>query len=165
MLLKKGLRRQLWLFFVDNMIKLKIKGNFKRTINKLESTKDSLDGKTNFYLKLAQLLNASIQIRVQRQGLGVDNKKMPAYSQKYSEWKKNKGRKTGYRDLTFSGNMFKSLTSEQYQSGARMFFNSSAETNKARGNQNRFKFFGISDREINIIKREIKKLISNKDVN
>ena len=88
-----------------------------------------------------------------------ERKKMSPYSRKYEQWKRSKGRKTGYRDLTFTGNMFKSLTSENYQKGARMFFNSAAETNKARGNELKSPFFGISPREKEIIRRELRKLL------
>ena len=40
-----------------------------------------------------------------------------------------------------------------------MFFNSTAEANKARGNEARTPFFGLSDKEKNILKREIRKIL------
>lgn len=141
------------------MFNLKVKGSLVSTIEAIKNQKNSIEGKNDFYQRLAQLINSSIQIRVQKDGIGSDGKKMSPYSRKYEQWKRSKGRKTGYRDLTFTGNMFKSLTSENYQKGARMFFNSAAETNKARGNELKSPFFGISPREKEIIRRELRKLL------
>lgn len=144
------------------MLKLKVKGNFKTTIKVLEDQKAALDGKTDFFEKLAQLINASIQLRVQRYGQGTDGQKLSPYTTKYSDWKKAKGRNTKFRDLTFSGNMFQSLSAEKDGPGARLFFRSASETNKARGNELRTPFFGISPRERDIIRREMKKLLEDK---
>lgn len=142
------------------MLQVKIKGDFSKIIKSLEAQKDALDGKTDFYTKLGQLINSSIQIRVQRQGIGSDGQKMSPYKDKYEAWKKDRGRNVNFRDLTFQGNMWKSLTVENKDGGARLFFNSAAEANKARGNEARTPFFGISNRERDIIKREMRKLIN-----
>jgi hypothetical protein len=71
------------------MLQMKIKGDFRTRIKVLEEQKAAIEGKTDFYLKLAQLLNSSIQIRVQRQGIGSDGKKMSPYKDKYATWKKD----------------------------------------------------------------------------
>lgn len=141
------------------MITVKIKGGLRSKINLIEGQKAAIEGKTDFFTDLAKLINSSIQIRVQRNGEGTDGKKMKPYSDKYSRYKQNKGRNVNFRDLTFSGNMWQSLTAEKFSSGARLFFNSAENVNKARGNQARTPFFGVGKKEKDIINSELKKLI------
>lgn len=107
----------------------------------------------------AKLLNASIQIRVQSKGKGILGEKLKAYSSKYSTFKQNKGRNTNYRDLTFSGKMWQSLTTNRSNNQAKMFFGNVESINKASGNQKRTPFFGLADSEKAILKKELNKFI------
>lgn len=141
------------------MMSVKVKGNLRTTINLIEGQKTALEGKTDFYLKIAQLVNSSIQRRVQKDGIGTNGKKLSPYSDKYAQFKASKGRNTKFRDLTFSGNMWQSLTSENISGGARMFFNSAENVNKARGNEARTPFFGIGKKEKDIIEKQISNLL------
>lgn len=106
--------------------------------------------------KIAPIVNSSIQIRVQDRGEGVRGK-MPKYSQMYVLRKSATGRQAVYRDLTYSGNMFQSLTYRIEGRRAILFFNSEAERKKAQGNQKRYPFFGIGVNEKRVIKELAKK--------
>lgn len=94
-----------------------------------------------------------------RKGLDVDGASFIPYTPKYAEYKKNKGRKTSPVDLTFSGNMLASIQTkvEKTLQGATgtIFFGSALEAAKARGNQERRKFFGLSDEQVARIKKKL----------
>ena len=137
-----------------------LKGDLKKLAKKLETTKKDFDtGK--FLEETAQLVNSSIQIRVQKDGKGVLGKKMNAYSGKYGTFKQDSGRNISFRDLTFSGTMWESLTTSKARNQAKMFFGGAESVNKASGNHARTPFFGVGPREKRIIRSELKKLIDS----
>lgn len=140
------------------MFKIKTSGTFKDVIENLEEQKNSVEGKNNWLLDLATELNSKIQIRVQRFGKGSDGNKMKEYSESYSKKKSDSGRNVSFRDLTFSGNMWQSLSSSKINSGARMFFNSASETNKARGNEMRTPFFSLTKEEKSYLRNKLNSL-------
>lgn len=139
------------------MIKLQVKGNFKKTeASLIKIDKEFSDG--SFLQRLAQLLNASIQVRVQRFGIGAGGKKLKMpYTKAYEKFKQGKGRSTNFRDLTFSGKMWNSLTTNREVNKARMFFGSGESANKAKGNNERTKFFTLEKNEKQIINQELNK--------
>lgn len=71
-------------------------------------------------------------------------------SDKYAKYKQRKGRH-GVPDLTFSGSMLRAIQTkvEETINGllGTIFFGSTAESEKARGNQKLRKFFGLSRRQ------------------
>jgi len=141
------------------MITIKRNGNFRLVGEKLKKLEQEF--KTgNFLERTAQLLNSSIQLRVQRKGEGLDGKVLSPYKPAYADWKSNKGRQVGYRDLTFSGKMWQSLSTSKISGGAKMFFNGAENVNKMKGNEARTPFFGIGSKEKEIIKRELTKLFN-----
>jgi len=141
------------------MISLKRNGNFKHILERVELI-DKEFNSGSFLEGVAQLLNSSIQTRVQEKGRGTDNRVMNAYSNKYAASKKKSGRQTAVRDLTYSGKMWQSLTTAGIPGGAKMFFSGVENANKARGNELRAPFFGIGPKERSILKRELRKLIN-----
>lgn len=60
-------------------------------------------------LSLTTDAKALIQQRVQEKGLNANNTKTPDYSPAYANRRKKKGLQTGYMDLTFTGEMFRSI--------------------------------------------------------
>ncbi len=145
----------------DNMvIKVSVKGDFKNLSGKLKKIQSDFDTGT-FLQETAQLLNSSIQTRVQKDGKGIDGSSLDPYSKKYGAYKESKGRQTGFRDLTFSGKMWQSLTTSKTSKSAKMYFGNAESVNKASGNNKRTPFFGIGPKEKAIIKSQINNLIKN----
>lgn len=136
-----------------------IKGSLKSLIKKLDKVDKGFDS-GEFLEDTAKLVNSSIQRRVQKDGKGIKGFKMKPYSGKYGEYKQSTGRQVSFRDLTFSGNMWQSLTTSKGRNTAKMFFNSKEEAVKAAGNNKRTPFFGISPKERAILKRELKNLLN-----
>lgn len=112
----------------------------------------------DFIEKLADRVRVSIRERVQEKGMGI-KKKLKKYSPAYARYKKKKGRKTSFRDLTFSGDMWLALDTKTKKKQTTIFFKSEAEKEKAKGNQKRTAFFGLGEPEKKIIKKGMKELI------
>ena len=74
----------------------------------------------------------------------------------YGAFKQSRGRTTSFRDLTFSGKMWQSLSVAKINNGSRMFFAGTESSAKATGNNIRNDFFGISPDERELIRKEIK---------
>ena len=68
-------------------MQLKVKGDFRTRIKILEEQKAKIEGKGDFYVSLAMLLNSSIQVRVQKDGKGSDGLQMSKYSDAWSKKK------------------------------------------------------------------------------
>lgn len=139
-------------------LQTKIKGNLGQLSKKIENKFAKLSSGAELE-KIAQTLNGAIQIRTQKQGRGISGQKMRKYSPQYAAFKSSTGRNTSFRDLTFTGNMWKSLTTSRGINSATMFFGSAQETNKAAGNNARTPFFGIGENEKKILREELNKLI------
>ena len=103
------------------MIQIKVNGNFKKLRKKLQRINRDFES-SSFLEDIAKLVNSSIQRRVQQSGEGTDGSKMESYSSSYSALKAASGRNVRFRDLTFKGNMWQSLTTTKVPNGARMFF-------------------------------------------
>lgn len=111
-------------------------------------------------LKLALLLNTKIKQRVQTQGRDVSGSTMRYGSAKYKKYRKASGRSISYKDLTFSGRMWNSLTATKTGEGeVKMFFGGKEEMLKASGNQERDEFFGISQVEEPFIGEYVSELV------
>ena len=136
------------------------KGNLKNLINKLSNVDRGFNSGESLE-NIAKLVNSAIQVRVQKDGLGILGKKMKPYSGPYGTYKENSGRQVGFRDLTYSGSMWQSLTTSRGRNQAKMFFGNAESVNKASGNNKRTPFFGIGEKEKLLIRRELNKLISN----
>lgn len=137
---------------------LKAKGSFKNLVNELKNIDKNFNSGA-FLEDTAKLVNSSIQIRVQKEGKGVKGLKMKPYSGSYGTYKQSKGRNISYRDLTFTGKMWQSLTTSRSRNEAKMFFGNAESVNKASGNQARTPFFGLSPKERSLVRRELKKLV------
>jgi hypothetical protein len=89
-----------------------------------------------------------IQNRTQK-GKDMNNKVFKGYkNDDYIKRRKKAGRSAKV-NLTFNGQMLNSIRSQKYRDGARIYFNSSTETNKAHGNHHKLKrpFFGLDDKQ------------------
>jgi hypothetical protein len=114
-----------------------------------------------FLKKLAFLINSSIQRRVQNEGLKPDNSKLSPYSKQYAAFKSKRGRQVGYRDLTYTGNMWQALTATKMgKQSAKLFFAGAEQAKKAGYNDERTPFFEIGEREKQLIDRELKKFLN-----
>src|ERR1700752_5174468 len=99
---------------------------------------------------------ARIVVRTQR-GQDVDGNSFAPYSKQYAKHRARKGRNTTPVDLTFTGNMLSAISTEGAEEGGatvgKLSFNSAREAVKARGNQEKRPFFGLSDEQVERIKR------------
>ena len=134
-------------------MRINITGSLTSLSNKLLNIQKATQN-AEFIEDLAPLIASSIVQRVQKRGLGLDGKPMKQYSPKYKERRLKGGRNVSYRDLTYSGKMFQSLTSQKRGSEVVIFFGSMAEKKKAYVNDQRTEFFGIGSEEKDIIDRE-----------
>ncbi len=139
-------------------LQTKIKGDLGKLSKKIENKFIKLSSGAELE-KIAQTLNGAITIRTQQQGRGISGKKMRKYSPQYAAFKSSTGRNASFRDLSFTGNMWKSLTTSTGINSAKMFFGSTNETDKAAGNNARTPFFGIGENEKKILRQELNKLI------
>lgn len=134
-------------------MKIKTIGSFQAVVDKINKKEKDM---SDFLLSTAHLLNSKIQRRVQNQGLGADGRKMGRYQKKYSIFKSSTGRQTKFRDLTFTGKMFQSLTATKVGvNKVEMFFGSAEEKAKASGNDKRTNFFSLSPNEQEFLQKEL----------
>lgn len=96
-----------------------------------------------------EMLFALTQIRADTTaGRDVDGRTFEPYSPEYADFRKKKGRQSFPPDLTFTGNMLKSIfmtvTVFPTQIIGRLFFPSDTEASKARANNKRREFFALS---------------------
>lgn len=136
-------------------IKFKDKGVRKRFKHIQEWVKNYVP---DYMEKLGHRIRSSIKDRVQSEGKGL-KKKLKKYSPGYKAWKRRKGRQTSFRDLTFSGRMFNSLSLVKISNGIKIFFKGREEQIKAQANQKISAFFGIGKTEKRIVKSAIKELM------
>lgn len=134
-------------------MKIETTGNFNSTINKIEQKEIMF---SDFLLKTALLLNSKIQRRVQSKGLGSNDSPLKKYSRIYSFRKERTGRQTGFRDLTFTGNMWQSLTAEVVgNKRVEMLFGGAEEKAKAFFNDEKTPFFSLSPSEKAFLQKEL----------
>lgn len=139
---------------------IKVKGNFNHLVKSLIKVEKEFEY-GEFLKELAFLLNSSIQRRVQNGGLKADGTKLSPYSKQYAAFKASKGREVGHRDLTYTGNMWQSLTATKVgRQSAKMFFGSAAQAKKAGYNDERTPFFELGDKEKQLMDRELKKFLN-----
>lgn len=85
-------------------------------------------------------------------GQDVDGQSFAPYAPSTVKSREKAGRRTDYVDLTFTGRMLASITHAVKRVGdgfeGTIFFGSAAEATKARFNQERRNFFGLSDEQI-----------------
>ena len=133
-------------------MRIQVIGSFKPLTEKIiQKDKDF----SKFLFDTALLLNSKIQRRVQIQGLGSDDRKMPRYSKKYENKRAKIGRQIAYRDLTNKGTMWQSLTAEKIGNGAKMFFGGAEEKTKAFHNDKKTPFFSLSPSEQVFLQKEL----------
>ena len=97
----------------------------------------------------AQIVN--IRQRVAK-GVGMHDQKMPVYSDAYKRSKQASGRNVDVRDLTYTGRMLGAMVSEIAESNPKQTrvvikFTDKPSQSKARYNQRRSAWFGISPRD------------------
>lgn len=94
-----------------------------------------------------------------RKGVDVDGNPFADYTPRYAKSRRRKGRKVSPVDLTFSGDMLNAITTEVREEPGKtvgtIFFNSAREAGKARGNQEKRRFFGLSDEQVERIKKRL----------
>lgn len=103
----------------------------------------------------AQAVN--IQRRA-RDGIGLDDAPMPAYSQAYARLKQKSGREAAIRNLSWSGSMLRAIALERVEvesTGpvAVLGFSTQKQEEIARYNQQRTPWFGISRQDAAILQR------------
>lgn len=100
-----------------------------------------------------------IVIRTER-GIGIDGTGFKGYSKSYEVKKRESGRKTSPPDLTWTGNMLRAIHTESRKESDTRFVTAitivGGEADKAEGNQKKRPFFGLSDKQIETIKRKVK---------
>ena len=134
-------------------MKIKTIGAFTSTIGKIEKKDKDL---SDFVYEVAHLLNSKIQRRVQNKGLGSNDSPMKRYSAKYAIRKGATRRQSKFRDLTYTGNMWQSLTAEKLTNKqAKMFFGSATEQKKAYYNDQKTPFFSLSPSEQSVLHKEL----------
>jgi phage gpG-like protein len=93
-------------------------------------------------------------------GKDVDGNPFTPYTPEYEKFKSAKGRKTSPVDLTFTGNMLNAITSKVEKFADKIvgtiFFNSAREAAKARGNQDKRPFFGLSEEQVQRITEKLR---------
>jgi len=113
-----------------------------------------------------QLADEAAEIVQRTQGgHDVDNRSFAPYSAPYLKVRRDKGR--GSRpDLTFTGSMLNSITHTVTRVGSEIigtiFFSSSAEALKAKGNIKSRKFFGLSKEQIINLRNAISRAINGR---
>ena len=134
-------------------MKIKTIGSFKAITSKIEKKGDEL---SNFLYETALLLNGKIQQRVQSKGQGSSGKSLKRYTKDYASRRASTGRQSKFRDLTYSGNMFQSLTAEKIGNNqVKMFFGSATEKAKAFYNEEKTPFFSLSPNEKDILNKKL----------
>ena len=123
--------------------------DFKGIFKALKSTDEEV-------ASVAEKFVADIQNRTQ-DGKDMNGKTFKGYkNESYIEKRKEAGRSSKV-NLTFNNHMLQAMTSKKYKSGARIYFNSDIETNKAHGNHVKLKrkFFGLSDEQVEYMYKRI----------
>lgn len=101
-------------------------------------------------VQLGQAMSDAKQMMLEdiASGRGYDGSTMPAYTPEYKKFKTGKGR-SGRVDLTFTGKMLKAMQVSVLEMKdkllGRIFF-LAGERDKARGNLEKRKFFGLSEK-------------------
>lgn len=145
-----------------------IKGSLKPLINRLEKKFKRFDG--DLMLKVGQGINSIIQERTQDQGKGSKGGKMPLYSRSYARLRRDGrvnrktgrreggGRQVSKRDLTYSSNMWTSLTASRIsKKKVKLHFAGADENNKARYNDKKTPFFSLGKKGRTYLKNELSK--------
>lgn len=136
---------------------IKINFNDKKVQLLLQDFKNKAINTKFALLRIGFLINHDIQNRVQTRGEGLNGAKLPAYSVKYGAYRQRKGR-TAFRNLTFTGRMFASLTARTIGANKVLLGFGGPEVAKAKGNNERTPFFGIDRSGNSIIASELAKI-------
>lgn len=95
------------------------------------------------------------------QSRDADGASFVGYSSEYENFRKSRGR-GATPDLLFTGSMLRAMSSSSSRSGniytGTIFFSVAAEAKKARGNNNKRRFFAFDDLQVERITRKIKEL-------
>ena len=98
-----------------------------------------------------------------RRGVDVEGRGFAPYSESYADYKAEKGRNRT-PDLTFTGKMLAAITHRIERRATELlgevFFNSTAEAQKARFNQATRRFFGFSKEQVGRIVERLQKVIN-----
>jgi hypothetical protein len=124
--------------------------NLQSVVNNLK--KELTDLQSDKLLRTAALdAQAIIQNRVQQEGRGADDS-LGSYSSSYAEKRREAGRQTRIKDLTFSGDLFRNWVTESQGSSYTVGFASKREADKADWLEARFGriFYLASDEQAQI---------------
>ncbi len=138
-------------------MKIKVIGTFESLVTKIEKKDKEF---TTFLLKTAFLLNGKIQIRVQKNGLGSKGRSLKKYSKNYGIRRISTKRQASFRDLTWTGLMFQSLSAEVIgNKRVKMFFSGAEEASKAFFNDKLTPFFSLAPKERNFLNNELEAFV------
>ena len=130
----------------------------RKELERVMRTQETIASQTA--LRLAETQRANILLRVNR-GIGADDTKMPSYSRGYERHKRNQGRQSGRRDLSFSGSMLRDMHAVQTDTAqAKVLFGSGAQKLKALYNQELYPWFGISPNDQKLLSAELGRIQS-----
>lgn len=114
--------------------------------------KKAMSLQKNYLPLYANDVKLSITKRTQA-GKDINNKSFKKYSKEYA---KKKG--SVRVNLTDTGQMLNSIDWKKIPYGVRMYFNSTEQRNKAKGNQNKRKFFGIDPTARQRLQKQLQKI-------
>ena len=93
------------------------------------------------------------------QGIGVDGEPFKEYAELTKQFRLKKGRNIDSDRLVFTGLMMRNMQARHIPGGAVVGFNNPKELAKAKKNQERYNWFGISQGERAKIQKDLKGLI------
>jgi len=127
---------------------------FRNRVNIPRKKKELLDDKEKALGLALQKVVLSLNQRT-KAGKSVEGSPFADYTPEYAKFKSRKGRSIAPPDLTFSGAMLRAIQFSVKRTAnaiiGRIYFNSAKEANKARGNQEKRPFFGLSKEERDLV--------------
>lgn len=87
------------------------------------------------------------------------------FAQGYMEFRKFAGRATDTDRLSFSGKMLKAMLPKQQGKNAVVSFNNKTEAEKARGNNEKYNFFGISQQDKDVLMKNLNQYLDTEVFN
>lgn len=132
--------------------RMKFKLNFDK--KQLEKLQKALVKEGEFISSaLAAQQVANVRKRAER-GLDVQDRKMPLYSKGYANYRRKRGRRVDRRTLSFRGHMLRSIIAKRSSNTRQVIrFFDQRQLDKARYNQNIAKWFGVSPKDFEKLKR------------
>ena len=115
--------------------------DFKGILRALKSTDEEV-------ASVAESFIIGIQNRTQK-GKDMNNKAFRGYKNEEYIERRRKAKRSSKVNLTFNNHMLQAIASKKHKDGAKIYFDSQTETNKAHGNHVKLKrkFFGLDNEQ------------------